>query len=160
MLLARLAVLDVRARANSQTVEASRLTISQVQRGHFEDFLPLRARVAPLVTVYLDAVEGGRVEQLTVEDGAMVPRASCSPCCPTPTCNCDVLARQTEVEQQLNYMRSQELALSQTRSPTSARTDPGRPRPSKAQRHYDLQRPLAERGFVSRKVFSDSRDDL
>jgi HlyD family secretion protein len=47
--------------ANSQTVAAERLTISTVTKGRFDDFLPLRARVTPLVTVYLDAVEGGRV---------------------------------------------------------------------------------------------------
>jgi hypothetical protein len=42
-------------------------------RGRFDDFLPLRARVEPSVTVYLDAVEGGRVEQKRmVEDGAVV----------------------------------------------------------------------------------------
>src|SRR4051812_36730131 len=52
----------------SQTVAAERLTVSTVTRGTFDDFLPLRARVEPLVTVYLDAVEGGRVEKVMVED--------------------------------------------------------------------------------------------
>ena len=42
--------------ADSQTVAKERLTISAVEQGVFEDFLPLRARVAPLLTVYLDAV--------------------------------------------------------------------------------------------------------
>ena len=37
--------------ANTQTVEASRLTISTAERGRFDDFLPLRARVEPLVTI-------------------------------------------------------------------------------------------------------------
>jgi HlyD family secretion protein len=50
-------------RADSQSVARDRLAIAPVERGVFEDFLPLRARVTPLVTVYLDAVEGGRVEQ-------------------------------------------------------------------------------------------------
>ena len=48
--------------ANSQTVAADRVTISTVRNGTFDDFLPLRARVTPLVSVYLDAIEGGRVE--------------------------------------------------------------------------------------------------
>ena len=47
--------------SGSQTVEASRLTISDVKSGTFDDFIPLRARVVPRETVYLDAVEGGRV---------------------------------------------------------------------------------------------------
>ena len=57
-------------RADSQSVNPDRLTIADVQQGVFDDFLPLRARVTPLVTVYLDAVEGGRVEKKLVEDGA------------------------------------------------------------------------------------------
>ena len=59
---------------SAQTVAADRVTISPVTKGTFDDFLPLRARVTPLVSVYLDAVEGGRVEQVLVEDGAMVQK--------------------------------------------------------------------------------------
>src|SRR3954470_15849480 len=58
--------------ANSQSIAADRVTVSTVAKGRFDDFLPLRARVTPLVTVYLDAVEGGRVEKVLVEDGAVV----------------------------------------------------------------------------------------
>ena len=58
--------------ADSQSVARDRLSIAAVQNGVFEDFLPLRAKVTPLVTVYLDAVEGGRVEKKLVEDGAQV----------------------------------------------------------------------------------------
>src|ERR1044072_9377862 len=58
--------------AHSQTTPASRLTISTVTQGRFDDFLPLRARVEPSVTVFLDAVEGGRVERVLVEDGTVV----------------------------------------------------------------------------------------
>ena len=45
-------------RSDSQSVDRSRLSIATVQTGTFEDFLPLRSRVTPLLTVYLDAVEG------------------------------------------------------------------------------------------------------
>ena len=102
--------------ANSQTVEASRVTISTVARGRFDDFLPLRARVEPLVTVFLDAVEGGRVEQVLVEDGAMVQPGQMLAVLSNSDLQLNVLARQTEVIQQINSMRSQELALSQTRA--------------------------------------------
>ena len=55
-------------------VSSDRLAIATVQSGTFDDFLPLRGRVTPLVTVYLDAVEGGRVEKKLVEDGAQVKK--------------------------------------------------------------------------------------
>src|SRR5580765_5014138 len=61
-------------RSDSQSVSRDRLTISAAQSGVFEDFLPLRARVTPLVTVYLDAVEGGRVDEKAGEDGAQVTK--------------------------------------------------------------------------------------
>ena len=59
-------------RSDSQSVARDRLAIGAVESGVFEDFMPLRARVTPLVTVYLDAVEGGRVDQMLIEDGAQV----------------------------------------------------------------------------------------
>ena len=61
-----------RLSAQSQTVPADRLTISVVSSGTFDDFIPLRGTVAPLNTVFLDAVEGGRVERKLVEDGALL----------------------------------------------------------------------------------------
>ena len=147
-------------RSDSQSVSASRLTISPVEQGVFEDFLPLRARVTPLVTVYLDAVEGGRVEQLLVEDGTQVVKGQLLAVLSNADLQLSTLARQTEVEQQLNNMRSQELALAQTRSTNLRDLNQAETELAKARRQYELQKPLAERGFISSKVFNDSKDDL
>ncbi|MCL6740870.1 efflux RND transporter periplasmic adaptor subunit [Sphingomonas sp. RB56-2] len=147
-------------RGDSQSVNPNRLTISKVQQGTFEDFLPIRARVAPLVTVYLDAVEGGRVEQMAVEDGANVVKGQLLAVLSNADLQLSTLARQTEVEQQLNNMRSQELALQQTRSANRRELNQVQTDLSKAQRMYDLQRPLAEKGFVTGKAFNDTKDDL
>ena len=144
--------------SNSQTVEASRLTVSTVERGRFDDFLPLRARVEPLVTVYLDAVEGGRVERVLVEDGAMVQAGQMLAVLSNSDLQLNVLARQTEVTQQINSMRSQELALSQTRLANERAVIEAQLAVATARRQYELQRPLAERGFVSQRQFQDSRD--
>ena len=54
------------------TIDGRRIDIATVREGVFEDYIPLRAAVEPLKTVYLDAVEGGRVEQVLVEEGAVV----------------------------------------------------------------------------------------
>ena len=56
----------------SLSVNSQRVFISDVTVGTFEDFIPLRGRLVPRSTVYLDAIEGGRVEEVLVEDGAMV----------------------------------------------------------------------------------------
>jgi HlyD family secretion protein len=144
--------------ANSQTVPASRLTISPVTQGRFDDFLPLRARVEPLVTVFLDAVEGGRVERVMVEDGAMVQAGQLLAVLTNADLQLNVLARQTEVTQQINSMRSQELALAQSRLANERSRIEADLATQTARRNYEIQRPLAERGFVSGRQFADSRD--
>jgi HlyD family secretion protein len=144
--------------ANSQTVDTARLTISTVQRGRFDDFLPLRARVEPLLTVFLDAVEGGRVERVLVEDGAVVQQGQLLAVLSNPELQLNVLARQTEVAEQINNMRSQELALNQTRLANERAVIEADLAMQTARRQYELQRPLAERGFVARRAMEDSRD--
>lgn len=147
-------------RAGTQSIAADRLTISPVTRGVFDDFLPLRGHVTPLVTVYLDAVEGGRVERILVEDGATVAKGQLLAVLSNADLQLSTLARQTEVEQQLNNMRSQELALAQTRSANEREIILAQLDAAKAQRQFEVQRPLAERGFIAGKVFRDTTDDL
>jgi HlyD family secretion protein len=145
--------------AESQTVAADRLTVSAVERGRFDDFLPLRARVEPLVTVYLDAVEGGRVEKVLVEDGAMVSKGQLLAVLSNSDLQLSLLARQTEVSREVNSMRSQELALAQTQVQDERAVIEAQLTADKAKRQYDVQKSLHERGFVPAKLFRDSRDE-
>jgi HlyD family secretion protein len=147
-------------RADSQSISRDRVTIATVERGVFEDFLPLRARVTPLVTVYLDAVEGGRVEKKLVEDGASVVAGQPLAVLSNAELQLSTLEKQAEVEQQLNNMRSQELSLTQTRNSNLRDLNQAETDLAKARRQYELYKPLSERGFVSKKVFNDTQDDL
>jgi HlyD family secretion protein len=53
-------------------VDPDRITISEVTKGPFQDIIPVNGVVAPITTIYLDAVEGGRVEKKFVEDGTQM----------------------------------------------------------------------------------------
>src|SRR3954451_6116146 len=53
-------------------MEVSRLAVSTVTTAPFHDFIPLRGRVVPLVSIVLDAVQGGRVEEVLAEPGQHV----------------------------------------------------------------------------------------
>lgn len=55
-------------------VDTERITISEIKKGTFQEFIPVNGVVLPLTTIYLDAVEGGRVEQKYVDDGAMMKK--------------------------------------------------------------------------------------
>ena len=54
------------------SVGAERLTVSSVAYGTFHEYIPVTGNVVPRTTVYLDAVEGGQVTQVHVEEGALV----------------------------------------------------------------------------------------
>jgi HlyD family secretion protein len=146
-------------RSDSMTVARDRLSISAVQSGTFDDFLPLRGRVTPLVTVYLDAVEGGRVEKMLVEDGATVAAGQPIALLSNAELQLSTLARQTEVEQQINNMRSQELSLAQTQLSNERAVLAAQTTYEKARRQYEREKPLADRGFVSGKQFADTQAD-
>ncbi|HEY0066807.1 MAG TPA: HlyD family efflux transporter periplasmic adaptor subunit [Flavisolibacter sp.] len=55
-------------------VDSERITISEVKKGAFQEFIPVNGMVMPVTTIYLDAIEGGRVEEKLVEDGAFVKK--------------------------------------------------------------------------------------
>lgn len=143
----------------SQTVTRNRLTISTVQTGRFEDFIPLRAKVTPLLTVYIDSIEGGRVDKVLVEDGTDVVAGQPIAMLSNAELQLSTLARQTEVEQQINNMRSQELALSQTRLANERAILDAQLALTTARRQYEREAPLAAKGYVSGKQFNDTTDN-
>lgn len=55
-------------------VDTQRISISEIKKGPFKEFIPVNGIVLPISTIYLDAVEGGRVEELFVEDGTMMKK--------------------------------------------------------------------------------------
>lgn len=55
-------------------VETDRITISEVKKGVFKDVIPVNGVVLPITSIYLDAVEGGRVEEKFVEDGTVMKK--------------------------------------------------------------------------------------
>ncbi|HYF33508.1 MAG TPA: HlyD family efflux transporter periplasmic adaptor subunit [Chitinophagaceae bacterium] len=55
-------------------VDTERITISEIKKGNFQEFIPVNGVVLPITTIYLDAIEGGRVEEKFVEDGAVLKK--------------------------------------------------------------------------------------
>ncbi|MBC7868473.1 MAG: efflux transporter periplasmic adaptor subunit, partial [Gloeobacteraceae cyanobacterium ES-bin-316] len=55
-------------------VDTERISISEIKKGPFQEFIPVNGIVLPQTTIYLDALEGGRVEEKYVEDGAMMKK--------------------------------------------------------------------------------------
>lgn len=59
-------------RSSKLNVEKERLTISQVKRAPFQEYIPVTGTVEPIQTFYLDLSDGGKVVQKFVEEGKML----------------------------------------------------------------------------------------
>ncbi|MDN5287263.1 MAG: efflux transporter periplasmic adaptor subunit [Mucilaginibacter sp.] len=55
-------------------VDTERITVSTITKGPFQEFIPVNGVVYPLTTIFLDATEGGVVEERYVDDGAMLKK--------------------------------------------------------------------------------------
>ena len=97
------------------TLEGSRVVVSPVVQGTFDDFIPIRGRVTPRKTVYLDVIEGGQVERRYVEDGALVKAGDLLVALNNTSLQLDVSGNEAMVTEQLNNMRTIELQLEQNR---------------------------------------------
>ncbi|GAO44386.1 efflux RND transporter periplasmic adaptor subunit [Flavihumibacter petaseus] len=55
-------------------VDTERISIQEIKKGIFQENIPVNGIVLPMTTIYLDATEGGRVEEKYVEDGAIMKK--------------------------------------------------------------------------------------
>jgi HlyD family secretion protein len=96
-------------------VDSTAVTVAEARRGPFEDFVPVRGRVVPLTTVYLDAIEGGRVEKVHVEDGAVLDAGAPIVELSNTALQLTVITSEANVTEQLNSLRNIELTLERDR---------------------------------------------
>ena len=80
----------------SYTLDGQRIRIATVTEGMYEDYIPLRASVEPERSVFLDAIEGGRVERILVEEGALVEQDQPLVELSNTSLQLDVIAREAE----------------------------------------------------------------
>ncbi|MXW78948.1 MAG: HlyD family efflux transporter periplasmic adaptor subunit [Gemmatimonadetes bacterium] len=94
-------------------VDRDRLTISTVEFGPFQEYIPVRGTVLPLHTVYLDALERGQVEQVFVEEGASVAEGDPLLSLANPDLELTVLQQEAELERSREALRNGRLTMEQ-----------------------------------------------
>jgi HlyD family secretion protein len=144
----------------SLSVDSQRIAVSTVTEGTFEDYIPLRGRLMPRSTVYLDAIEGGRVEQVLVEDGALVKAGDPIAILSNTNLQLAVLGRQAEVTEQLNFMRTLELQLEQNRLSHKRNLIEIDYQIIRLTRSINRQRGLALKDMVSQSTIDELEDEL
>ncbi len=90
-------------------VKADRLLINTVERGVFQEFIPVTGVVLPIKTVLIGAVEGGRVEERFVEDGAEIKAGQSILRLSNPDLQLSYLNQEATIVSQMNQIRSNSL---------------------------------------------------
>ena len=96
-------------------IDGEKITIAQVEKAAFHDFIPLRASVVPLNTIYLDALEGGRVERVLAQAGDIVTEGQPLVELSNTQLELDVLDREGRLIESLTQLQSYETQLEQIR---------------------------------------------
>jgi HlyD family secretion protein len=146
--------------STSFTLDGQRIRTAEVSTGVYEDFIPLRAAVEPERTVYLDAIEGGRVEAILVEEGAYVEEGQPLIDLSNTSLQLDVIAREAEVSEQLNNLRNTQLAIEQNRLKLKSdliEIDYEIARLSRLVARYEE---LEGNQFISKNEYEDAVDEL
>lgn len=155
-----LAIVLLTDTSTSFTLDGQRIRIAEVSNGMYEDYIPLRASVEPERTVYLDAVEGGRVEAILVEEGAFVEEGQPLIDLSNTSLQLDVIAREAEVSEQLNNLRNTQLAIEQNRLKLKGDLIEIDYQIVRLTRLVNRYEELEGNQFISKTDYENSRDEL
>ena len=144
----------------SLQIAGNRLTVSKVINGTFEDFIPLRSKVAPLRTVFLDVMQGGRVEEILIEDGAIVEKGQTILRLSNSDLQLSVMSTESRVMEQLNAMKDQELRLEQNRLNHKRTLMDLDYNILQTRREIARKKDLIVKGHLSQSEFDDLKDEL
>ncbi len=139
---------------------ADTITISDVTTGIFEDYIPIRPTTVPRTTVYLDAIEGGRVDSVYVEDGEILEKDDLIISLSNSSLQLQVTNAEALVAEQLNNMRSIELSLEQNRLNNARNILDIEYRIEKLKNDLEGDRQLAKEGFISTRDLLDKENEL
>lgn len=96
-------------------VERDRLTIETVEKGEFNDYIRVIGHVMPSRIIYIDAVEGGRVEERIVEEGTMVKKGDVILRLSNPLLNISIMQSEADLAYQENELRNTRINMEQER---------------------------------------------
>src|SRR5436189_2326429 len=140
-------------------VDSERITISEVKSGPFKEFIPVNGVVLPITTIYLDALEGGRVEQKYVEDGAIMKKDQPILRLSNTDLELSLVNQQTAVYNLLTQMQiSQNAAQQNTVNRLNSLTD-ANSQLKEAERIYILNKKLYEQKVIGGQEFKQSENN-
>lgn len=145
--------------ANTMTIDAADITISDVTRGKFDDYVRLNGQVLPIQVVQISPEEGGIVREKVVEEGTRVRKGDVIFRLSNSNLDLQILNAEAELAEKQNLLRNTQVAMQQDRlnnrtEQATLDTDCDRKR-----RAYEQNARLYKERLISKEVYLQSRED-
>ncbi len=139
-------------------VKKKRLTISTVTTRLFQERIPVTGTVIPIKTVYLDALEGGRVEDIYAEAGEMVKLGDPIIRLENTALRLNVMQQQASMLDQRNALRNSRLQMDRQKIDLYNKLADLDYEIKKARRTFEQNQMLLENKIISHGEYKDSKD--
>ncbi len=96
-------------------VQEEKISISTISQGTFNDYIRVIGTVAPIRFIYLDAEEGGRVEEIVNEEGSMVKKGDVIIRLTNSNLKLNILSTEANLAEQINFLRNTRISMEQER---------------------------------------------
>ena len=95
------------------SIKGNQLSMDTAEVKTFKEYLSLFGTVEPLKTVYIDAVQGGKIEQILLEDGSMVEAGEQIMNLTNLDLQLSVLNQEAQIVNQINTIRNTSILMEQ-----------------------------------------------
>ncbi len=145
---------------SSLNVDAEKLTLAPVTHGPFLEYIVEQGEVMPLRTIYLDAVEGGRVEEVYVLEGSPIEEGTPILRLSNANLQLSVMQREAELFREVNRLRETRVTMGQRRLSMRAGLVETEYQLRQAEREYAHQDEMFKADLTSRQEYDEAKDNL
>jgi HlyD family secretion protein len=95
--------------------EKEKLTISTVEASLFNDYITVIGQVEPITTIFLDVEEGGKVEEIFIEEGEMIEKGDIILRLKNDDLKTTIMNSESNMAYQSNELRNTQITIEQQR---------------------------------------------
>ena len=150
------AFMDMRSTLN---VDRSKVTISTVQQDSFQEFVQVTGTVQPIQTIYLDAIEGGVVEEIYRESGTRVEEGDTILTLSNSDLRLTVLQRSSSLYDQINQTRNSRLNIEKNTLSLKERLANAENQLKITRSNFQRQKKLYEQNLIAEQAFIEAREN-
>ena len=140
-------------------VQKKRLAISIVAAGPFQEFIPVIGTVIPKKTIYLDAMEGGRIERRYIEAGSFIKKGQNIVTLANTDMLLDIMNREAEFFQLNNDLRNAQLIMEQNRLDLQSKLLELDFKIQQSKRKYEREKRLRKKEIIPAEQYEDTKTE-